>query len=203
MRWAALAAALSGCQPRAGLGFASGQASRQWEPATTVLQLLQVILGMAYGKAWNWNVFAGSVPSTISFFRLVPPWVWWDTEVAQQLFFGIAKHFMEESLCRATWGSVQSHLSWDAQQRGTWWHSGVQVCPVDLCSVHLYYRANGSGMERELIALLSTLRCFLKALSTLLMEARLSNGLNLFIFFLNRLFRHNRFSVVKLIKMEE
>lgn len=27
----------------------------------------------------------------------------------------------------------------------------MQVCPVDLCSVHLWYRTDGSGMERELI----------------------------------------------------
>lgn len=74
--------------------------------------------------------------------------------------------------------------------------------PMDLCSVHLYYTARGSGMERELITLLSALRCFLKILSTLLMEPRLPNSLNL-LFFLNRLFRHNRFSVIKLIKMEE
>lgn len=78
---------------------------------------------------------------------------------------------------------MQSLLSWDAQQRGMWWHSSVQVCPVDLCSVHLCYRTDGSGMERELITLLSTLRCFLKTLSTLLMETRLSNSFNLFIFF--------------------
>lgn len=78
----------------------------------------------------------------------------------------------------------------------------MQVCPVDLCSVHLWYRTDGSGMERELITLLSTLRCFLKTLSTLLMETRLSNSFNLFFFF-NRLFRHKRLSVVKLIKMEE
>lgn len=78
--------------------------------------------------------------------------------------------------------------------------AGLSYRPL-LCS--FYYRATGSGMEREFITLLSALRCFLKTLSTLLMEAKLSNSLNLFIYFLNRLFRHNRFSVVKLIKMEE
>lgn len=98
------------------------------------------------------------------------------------MFFGNAKHFMEEATCPGT-------LSKEG-------HGGI--CCADLsCGPLLPSSLQQSQGLSNGKRINHFIKCSEMFLSTLLMEARLSNSLH---FFLNR---HNRFSVVKLIKMKE
>lgn len=149
-----------------------------------------LLLQQGAGHGWWQSLLLSALGRLcVSFCRFVPPWVSRTLRLQSRCI--LAMPSTSWRLCRATCPGMPSR---EGPSDIAW--------PMDLCSVHLYYRACGSGMERELITLIRALRCFLKILSTLLMEPRLPNSLNL-LFFLNRLFRHNRFSVIKLIKMEE